>query len=272
MKIVLISDTHDRHLDLTLPEGEMLIHAGDISSTGKRSQIDSFLEWFSSQEYKYKIFIAGNHDFFFERETNDAIASTIPANIIYLNDSGTSINGLNIWGSPVQPEFMNWAFNRDRGEQIKKHWDLIPNNTDILVTHGPPYGVLDMNMRGMPCGCEELRKSVTGLKPKLHVFGHIHEGYGTQIIEETTFINASQLNHKYYLTNEPIVIEIGSLEINKLFCYEGFTGSIEFSEVDNCFYGKILDVDDLVTYEAETKQQLEFEFKIAVNDYLKSDT
>ena len=208
MKIISISDTHGRHNDVDLPNGDMLIHSGDISSKGTEAEIDDFLKWFSSQPHKYKIFIAGNHDFFFERESDDVIASKVPKNVIYLNDSGCVIEGLNIWGSPIQPEFCNWAFNRERGAAIKKYWDLIPENTDILITHGPPYGILDKNIRGKHCGCEELKEQVFKINPKLHVFGHIHEGYGSFEEKGITFINASQLNYRYFLTNEPVVMEL----------------------------------------------------------------
>ncbi|PQJ82612.1 metallophosphoesterase family protein [Polaribacter glomeratus] len=101
-----------------------------------------------------KIFIAGNYDFFFERAHRDIIKNKIPKNVIYLNDSGCEIADLKIWGSPVQPEFYNWAFNIECGKEIKQHWDLIPKNIDILITHGPPYGILDKTTRNDLVGCE----------------------------------------------------------------------------------------------------------------------
>jgi len=131
MKVVIISDTHGRHEDLELPMGDMLIHAGDISSHGKYDQVNAFLNWFGNQDFKHKVFIAGNHDFFFERETNENIEAIIPKGITYLNDSGVTIEGFKIWGSPIQPEFMDWAFNKERGSEIKKHWDLIPDDIDV---------------------------------------------------------------------------------------------------------------------------------------------
>jgi Icc-related predicted phosphoesterase len=207
MKVVLISDTHTRHRDIILPEGDILIHAGDVSSRGKKSEIDDFIEWFQSQPHKFKIFIAGNHDFFFEKVVKNNVKVEIK-NVIYLNDSGCEIEGLKFWGSPVQPAFLDWAFNRNRGLEIKQHWDLIPENIDILITHGPPFGILDKTTRGRFVGCEQLAKKVAEIKPKIHVFGHIHEGYGILKTENTTFINASILNEKYIYTNDPIVIEI----------------------------------------------------------------
>jgi len=208
MKIICISDSHSQHQDLILPSGDILLHAGDISTKGKEHEVDAFLQWFTVQPHQYKIFIAGNHDFYFETTLSKTIEDKIPENIIYLNDSGCTIAGLHIWGSPVQPTFFDWAFNRDRGEDIQKHWNLIPHNTDILITHGPPYGILDKTIRNQHVGCEALINTVRDVVPKLHVFGHIHEDYGKITEGQTTFINASVLDHKYRLINAPVVFHI----------------------------------------------------------------
>ena len=141
MKIVAISDTHGLHQQVQLPKGDLLLHSGDVAKRGSKQEIVAFLNWFSQQDFQYKIFIAGNHDFYFEETPVATIADLIPENVIYLNDSGVTIEGIHIWGSPVQPRFFNWAFNRDRGADIDQHWQLIPENTDILLTHGPPQGI-----------------------------------------------------------------------------------------------------------------------------------
>lgn len=210
MKIVAISDTHGKHQNLILPEGDMLIHAGDVSSMGKEFEIKDFLDWFSKTDFTYKILIAGNHDFYFEKIAfNETILNQlIPSNIIYLNDSGVEIEGFRIWGSPIQPWFYNWAFNRYRGEDIKKHWNKIPQNTDILITHGPAYGILDKTTRNDNVGCEDLLEKIKEVKPKLHICGHIHEAYGYIKESDTEFINASVLDENYNLRNQPVVIEI----------------------------------------------------------------
>jgi Icc-related predicted phosphoesterase len=211
MQITFISDTHTLHDYVTqdLPGGDMIIHAGDVSSRGIPREINEFLEWFSSLNYKYKIFIAGNHDFGFElprhsREKDREIV--IPDNVIYLQDDLVEIEGIKIYGTPWQPRFYNWAFNVDRGEAIAQKWKLIPEGIDILVTHGPPYSILDKTQYGDVVGCEELYKRVFEVKPKINVFGHIHEGYGIKEIDGVWFINASVLNHRYRYTNEPVVI------------------------------------------------------------------
>lgn len=207
MKIVCISDTHGQHEKIEVPEGDLLIHAGDVSVKGTKAGVASFLHWFSQLNFKYKIFVAGNHDWFFERESKELIDSMIPENVVYLNDSGINIEGINIWGSPVQPWFYDWAFNRKRGETIAKHWKLIPENTDILITHGPPYSILDASFRGTLTGCEDLLKTVQKISPKLHIFGHIHEAYGQIKKDNTLFVNASTLNLSYQVSNEPVIID-----------------------------------------------------------------
>lgn len=208
MKIVCISDTHGEHSDVYIPEGDVLVHAGDISYYGKEIEVDDFLEWFREQPHQYKIFIAGNHDFYFEKASAEEIERKIPEDIIYLNDSGCEIEGVHFWGSPIQPFFFNWAFNRNRGFDIKKHWDLIPKNTDVLITHGPPYSVLDFCVKGEQVGCKDLYTKVEKIQPKAHIFGHIHENYGRQKIGDIQFVNASILNEKYQLANAPIIIDI----------------------------------------------------------------
>ena len=206
MKIVFISDTHGLHEQLEILEGDMIIHGGDISNRGRREEVEDFIDWFQELNFTHKIFIAGNHDLYLERVSEYELEEIIPEDVIYLNDSGITINGINIWGSPVQPWFYDWAFNRERGEEIKKHWDLIPHNTDILITHGPPHGILDKTVSGQKVGCEELRERLEIVKPKIHVFGHIHEAYGSEDISNTKYINASVLDIAYKIVNAPVEI------------------------------------------------------------------
>lgn len=207
MKIVAISDTHGKHKWLKVPDGDMIICAGDVSSRGYKNEIELFLNWFEKLPHPHKIFIAGNHDFFFENAPAKEIEALIPKNIIYLNDSGVTIDGINIWGSPITPFFFNWAFNRNRGEEISQHWKLIPKQTDILITHGPVANILDRTIYGEHVGCEDLKKVVSTIKPKYFIGGHIHEAYGVFETEHTTYFNASVLNEKYTLKNEAFVFE-----------------------------------------------------------------
>lgn len=208
MKIVAIADTHGQHKSLTIPGGDILIHAGDMSMNGNEYEIVDFLDWFNRQAFEHKVLIAGNHDFYFERKSDEQIKKILPKNILYLQDSWTTINGLTIWGSPITPWFYDWAFNRHRGEPIKKHWDLIPAKTDILITHGPVFRTLDMISRGENVGCKDLLDKVHEIKPKVHICGHIHESYGTVEKSGIKFINASVVNEKYELKNKPFLFEL----------------------------------------------------------------
>lgn len=213
MKFIVVSDTHFQHHKLKLPEADAIIHAGDITETGRKEEVIDFLDWFSSLRYTHKIFIAGNHDFFLEKISHtNAEKALIPPGIHYLNDSGITIEGIHFWGSPVQPQFFNWAFNRKRGSEIQKHWDQIPMETDILITHGPPHEILDLNIEGEEVGCENLKNQVMKVNPRFHVFGHIHEAYGRRMVANTEFINASVLDHHYFFKNKPVVFEMNKSE------------------------------------------------------------
>lgn len=196
MQIICISDTHNLHHNLVVPNGDILIFAGDITAIGEKEDITSFNDWLGTLTHKYKIVIGGNHDFYLEQ--NNETCKQLLYNAIYLCDESVIIEGIKFWGSPISPAFHDWAFNRKRGSEIRKHWELIPEDTDILITHCPPYGILDKNEFNESCGCEELLNILnTRIKPKLHIFGHIHEGYGILKLENTTYINASIIGDKY---------------------------------------------------------------------------
>jgi Icc-related predicted phosphoesterase len=213
MKLTFISDTHTKHSQLNLNGGDVLIHSGDFMNSGYvRNNIMDFLDWFVEQPYKQKIFISGNHDRYFQNNTEevrDILGSIYGGLVSYLEDDGTNIGDVNVWGSPWQPEFFNWAYNLPRqGTELKEKWDMIPENTDILITHGPPHGYLD-KLPNIPdnLGCELLRERVDIIKPKIHVFGHIHYGYGYVTNGDTHFINAAVLNEQYIHEHKPINVE-----------------------------------------------------------------
>lgn len=207
MKIIFISDTHGKHHQIELPKGDMIIHSGDISARGRVNEIEEFLTWFTSLDYKYKIFIAGNHDFYFEGKSQSSIQELMPKGVYYLCDSGIEIDSIRIYGSPITPFFHNWAFNRHRGDDIRRYWDLIPEGTDVLVTHGPVYGILDETVGGDNAGCEELLSAIKRVQPKYHLFGHIHEGHGILKSGETIFMNGSLPNESYVHIHSPMVID-----------------------------------------------------------------
>jgi Icc-related predicted phosphoesterase len=212
-RITFISDTHTQHKKLSLPGGEILIHSGDIMNSGwNLSDITDFLKWFENQNYNELIFIAGNHDRLFETDPLDVKEILERYSFItYLEDDWAEINGIKIYGTPWQPEFYNWAFNLPRrGHELEEKWSKIPNDTDILITHGPPQGHLDTS--GPPynqplLGCELLRVRVDEIKPKIHVFGHIHGSFGYKESDGTHFINASVLNENYKTVNNGITVD-----------------------------------------------------------------
>jgi Icc-related predicted phosphoesterase len=217
MKVTCISDTHQflknseerEKLTALLSGGDCLVHAGDISGRGTVQEVQSFLDWFSSLNYTYKIFIAGNHDYLFEKESALAksMVSEYPG-LVYLNDSGTEVEGIKFWGSPITPHFHNWAFNRFP-DRILQHWEMIPDDTDFLITHGPPRGILDELEDSSRVGCPALLSKVLSVKPKVHVFGHIHCARGIDRIDRTIYINAAVLDESYRLVEAaPFEIEI----------------------------------------------------------------
>jgi Icc-related predicted phosphoesterase len=214
-KITAISDTHTKHEKLNgfLPGGDMLICGGDITSRGYLTEIENFLKWFDKiDNYDHKIFIAGNHDFGFQDQPNETNGLlTKYKTVDYLQDelllvgNGDYEDMVKVWGTPWQPEFHNWAFNLPRGQALKEKWDMITVGTDILVTHGPAFGKLDyVAYDGKNVGCEDLLFKVQEIKPKIHVFGHIHEGYGYVFDGHTHYINAAVLNGRYEFRNKPV--------------------------------------------------------------------
>jgi predicted phosphodiesterase len=214
-KIVLISDTHNKHnkLNNDLPEGDIIIHGGDATNLGRPYELIDFLNWFGGLNYKHKIFIAGNHDFCF-LPTESIFPPIYPdiaqeykdKGIIYLMDQTVEVEGLKIYGSPWQPRFFDWAFNVERGEAIAKKWETIPDGLDILITHGPPFGILDYTYTGQRVGCEELYKKIIQVRPKINIFGHIHYAYGYKSFDGIDFFNASVLGENYEYQNKPILI------------------------------------------------------------------
>jgi predicted phosphodiesterase len=206
VRIVFISDTHSLHSSVRIPDGDVLVHAGDCCNSGSMADLISFADWFTYLPHPHKILIAGNHDWCFERTR--AKSESILAGITYLRDSSATVGGVKFYGSPWQPEFCCWAFNLPRGKALREKWDLIPADTDVLVTHGPPIGIGDVTLEGDSTGCSDLWEAVGRVKPKIHAFGHIHEGYGVYKQKKTLYINASICNRGYEPCNPPIVIDL----------------------------------------------------------------
>lgn len=224
MKLTIISDTHNKHnlVHYDLPGGDLLIHAGDISSMGYEHEILNFCTWYDKIiTYDHKVFIAGNHDWGFLNNAGKINGLLTQFKTIdYLQDDKKTLyydgpNGditednITIWGSPWQPEFYNWSFNLPRnGEELKEKWNQIPS-VDILVTHGPAWGFLDdvEGRRGQHLGCELLAQRIKLIKPKIHICGHIHSGHGHYFDGVTHYFNASVLDERYLYANKPWSID-----------------------------------------------------------------
>ena len=200
MRILHLSDTHNLHRDLKdLPKADMIIHSGDISFSGEGKEVMDFIDWFTNLDYKYKIFIAGNHDFCLEEKDREIIQEFLPKNCYYLDKSGVRIEDIHFWGLP-------FFFSDDISGMYDKSIEEIPSNTNILITHRPPFQILDRAGK-THYGCTHLLEKVIDIKPKYHLFGHIHDSYGIYDNETTIFANSSIVNDDYKISNQPFVFE-----------------------------------------------------------------
>jgi len=206
MRLVCISDTHSMHRQVSVPDGDVLIHAGDCLGVGTLEELEDLDNWFSEQPHRHKILIAGNHDWCLQDEPADAEA--LIRNAVYLRDRSIDIEGLKFWGSPWTPIFFDWAFNLERGAPIAERWAQIPSDTDVLITHGPPAGILDKVNESLAVGCSDLARELERLTLKLHIFGHIHESYGQQMLNDCLHVNASTCTGQFKPLNPPIVVDI----------------------------------------------------------------
>ena len=207
MRLVMISDTHNRHQGLEVPPGDVLIHAGDLTNRGDLEDVRAFDDFLADLPHPHKIVIAGNHDFCFE-DHRAAEARSLLRHATYLQDEGVELEGLRFWGSPWQPWFYDWAFNLARGTEIRAKWDLIPVETDVLITHGPPLGQGDRTFNGREVGCADLLERVREIQPQVHCFGHIHEDHGVTREDGVTFVNASICDLSYRPVQAPQVFDL----------------------------------------------------------------
>jgi Icc-related predicted phosphoesterase len=244
MRITHISDTHNKHNQLNglLPGGDLLIHSGDISSLGRKSEVERFVKWFNDiDNYTNKVFIAGNHDMNFDREIllrdklthfegrteydtecaegkpdwlKELLGIHLRPNVFYLENSFVEIDQIKIWGSPITPSFgYGWAFNKDRGHAINEVWNTIPMDTDIVITHGPIYGYCDRTNRGgLNVGCEQLYHRLNEVQPQLHFSGHIHEAYGYRQTNWGYAFNGCNCDLSYLVNNKPMTFEYDFLK------------------------------------------------------------
>lgn len=211
LRIVAVSDTHELHRELELPNGDLLIHAGDFTMFGKSLQaLLDFNAWLGELPHAHKVVVPGNHEFLLEAEPE--LCRVITNATVLVNDY-TMVRGVKIWGSPVTP--VNGAFGRGDPRDRERMYSAIPEDVDILITHGPPYGILDSTDESAePAGDRELRNTVRRVKPRLHIFGHIHAGYGVLPTRHTMFINAALMHWDGGLGKRPISLNLGMTKLH----------------------------------------------------------
>lgn len=216
MKLVVISDTHT--YKFPVPDGDVLIHCGDLTYRGRVDESEDSFEWLHELPHRHKLIIAGNHELGWEADLQRNVYRPIPIHkphvfdkypgLTYLHDSGVEIDTIKFWGSPYQPWFYDWAFQKQRGEELRVQWEKIPEGTDVLITHGPPKGHGDMNQFDERFGDEDLLNRVLKVKPRYHLYGHAHHGYGRYEQDGIQFINAASCNEQYQRVNPPVEIEL----------------------------------------------------------------
>lgn len=191
MRLVAIADTHLYHRPLEVPEGDVLVHAGDMCRRGSLDELSLAADWIRAMPHRHKIVVAGNHDWAFALHPAEARAIFDGDGMTYLEDAGATIDGVRFWGSPWQPAFHGWAFNLARGPELAARWALIPEGLDVLITHGPPAGIGDRSSMTGRTGCADLRARVATVRPRVHLFGHIHEDGGAWPLDGTCFVNCT---------------------------------------------------------------------------------
>jgi len=239
MKIVVISDTHNRHEEITIPQCDVLVHAGDFSMTGTRGEVYDFIEWLEKQPATHKLVVAGNHEMTFD-DTHPRFDLSIKrmltqrdSSIVYLENAAHTIHGIKFYGTPWTPWFYDWAFNGVtdenmpfyRGVSLSQTFSDIPEDTNVLICHGPPYNILDLSLLGDErTGSVEMRKLTSNklTQLKLYLCGHIHEGRGVEVADGgVTFVNASSVDRSYKILYPAVVIDlddnggVNSVELEK---------------------------------------------------------
>ncbi|GMF30966.1 unnamed protein product [Phytophthora lilii] len=227
LRLVCVSDTHATHRKLrNIPDGDVLLHCGDFTNRGTHDEILDFNDWLGTLPHKHKVVIAGNHDVcmdaveydqhwdkaFRHKEYNDPRASrALLTNCTYLENRSVVIDGVKIYGSPMTPPIPGraGAFNVARGFADQQHWAKVPADVDVLVTHGPPHGILDTTFTGLHVGSETLLKeTMSRIRPSFHIFGHIHEAYGATRVGNTVFVNAASSTLLAKPRHAPVVVDI----------------------------------------------------------------
>jgi Icc-related predicted phosphoesterase len=207
LDLVLFGDTHELHREVEVPGGDILICVGDFTMFSKSmSSIEDFNDWLGEQPHRHKIIVPGNHEFFLE--SNPERRSLLD-NAHVLIDEGIEIEGMKIYGSPMTPLY-GAAFGKSSPKDRERHWGRIPDDTNVLITHGPPFGILDLSPgQAERMGDPELRNRMRELPDlRLHAFGHVHGAHGTVERDGVTFVNVALMGHLGDLAWQPTVLRI----------------------------------------------------------------
>ncbi len=224
MRLVVTSDTHNQHSRLKIPKGDVFIHCGDFTHYHFEEDARKFLQWVQDLKgFKHKIVIAGNHDIALADEgwrghldpldqmkIGESLREEFQTSeaFHYLEDESVLLDGVRFYGTPWTPTFGNWAFMKDRGPALRRHWSAIPEDVDVLITHGPPFGILDVAEGGDHVGCEDLASHARRTRPKVHFFGHIHPSYGEKTEGNTHYVNAAATRPHTKNLNPPVVLTL----------------------------------------------------------------
>ena len=208
MRLVVIGDTHGKHEELGVLEGDVLIHCGDFCDGFRKDprDVENIDAWFAKQQVELILCVGGNHDFGAEERIENG--EPIFEHAVWLMDEAHEHRGVKFFGSPWVPHLQGWAFYLSEVE-LREKWSLIPDDTDVLITHTPPGGILDQpRSRQINCGCEHLLRRVRKVRPRFHLFGHNHASAGLEKDGPTTFVNASVVDSKLEVVRGALTFDI----------------------------------------------------------------
>ena len=203
--LCIISDTHRRHREITIPVCDILIHCGDFCSF-QREDLQTLQDvdhWFSESPAKHVVCIGGNHDFLLQSQEFRFTHARL------LEDNCVEVSGFTLYGAPWCPDLSGFAYYAT-ADELMDRWKRIPNGIDILITHTPPYGILDLpTSRANHLGCPYLLEEMKRIRPRLHVFGHVHASHGSNKTQATQYINASIVaGHDFAVRHAPTNIKM----------------------------------------------------------------